>query len=354
MIRRFREACRLSCTCGRGLLAVAAVTGFATAARQSSAQTMPPADDGSIYTVRIENDTVANTDRYYSSGVQLGWTGPTGYLPGFVADAGHWMFGAGQQRISIDLSQSIFTPSDTQAYRAPSDDRPYAATLLVTGQLIQDDEYSRTKIGTQLGFLGPDALGEQVQNGFHTLIGDKENNGWRYELDNRPVVNLFVDKTYRVPLVTLPLSLPYAGTSGIGIDMLPDVTGFLGTERIYGEAGATFRVGQGLDTDYGVARILPGMSGGDAYSQNPDLTWYAFGGFDGQAVAYDTTLDGNSFSNSGPHVNAKPLVAEFEAGLAVIIHGVKISYTQVWQTHEFDTQQGGMFEYGSLAVSARF
>ncbi len=51
------------------------------------------------------------------------------------------------------------------------------------------------------------------------------------------------------------------------------MTGFVGTQRVYGEAGATFRIGQGLDTDYGVARILPGMTGGDAYNQNRRCRW---------------------------------------------------------------------------------
>jgi lipid A 3-O-deacylase len=349
-----REASRFTGWIGLCLCGATALVSVTLLASPVRAQGMPPADDGSIYTLRVENDTFANTDRYYSAGDQIGWTGPTGYLPDFIARAGHAAFGDGQQRISIDISQSLFTPVNTQISPPDPTDRPYAATLVVTGQLIQDDEISRTKIGTQLGVLGPDAGGQLVQNAFHTIIGDAQNKGWAYQLDNRPIVNLFIDRTYRVPLLNLPVDVPYVASSGLAIDMLPDITGFVGTQRVYGEAGATFRIGQGLDTDYGVARILPGMTGGDAYNQNPGLTWYAFGGVDGQAVAYDTLLDGNSFTSQGPHVNPKPFVAEFEAGLAIILHGVKISYTQVWQTHEFDTQQGGMFEFGSLAVSARF
>jgi lipid A 3-O-deacylase len=314
---------------------------------------VPAPDDGSIYTVRIENDTVGNTDRYYTSGEQVGWTGPTGLVPGFLVRAGHALLGAGDQRVSIDISQSIYTPADTQRDPPDPNDRPYAATLLVTGQLIQDTDFARTKVGVQVGVLGPDAGGELVQNNFHTLIGDQENRGWGYQLDNRPVLNFFADRTWRIPLVNLA-SLPFTSSNPVAVDLLPDATAFVGTEQIYAQAGATLRVGQGLDNDFGVARILPGLSGGDAYEQDRGLTWYAFGGVDGKLVAYNTLLEGNSFTTQGPSVDEKPVVAEMEAGLALIFHGVKISYTQVWQTHEFDGQQGGLFVFGSLAVSARF
>ena len=118
--------------------------------------------------------------------------------------------------------------------------------------------------------------------------------------------------------------------------------------------GAILRFGQGLQDDFGAGKIMPGATGGDAYNPDSGFAWYAFGGADGQAVAYNTLLEGNSFSSSGPSVTEKPIVGEFEVGLAVIYHGVRVTFSQTWQTHQFTTQQGGMFDYGSVAVSARF
>jgi lipid A 3-O-deacylase len=314
---------------------------------------VPPPDDGSIYTIRLENDVTGDTDEYYSTGEQIGWTGPTGLVPDFIANAGHAVLGAGDQRLSIDISQSIFTPSDTQLNPPDPDDRPYAATLLLTGQLIQDTDLYRTRVGVQVGVLGPDAGGEIVQNGFHSIIGDTSNKGWDYQLDNRPVLNFFVDRTYRLPLVNL-VSLPFLNTAPIGIDVLPDATAFVGTEEIYGQVGATLRLGQGLQDDFGAGKIMPGTSGGDAYNPDPGFAWYVFTGVDGQAVAYNTLLSGNSFADSGPSVDTTPIVGEFEVGAAILWHGVRITATQTWQSHEFSSQQGGWFDYGSVAVSARF
>ena len=333
-----------------GVIGLAAAWG-APAARAQTA--LPPPDDGSIYTIRVENAVTGDTDEYYTAGEQVGWTGPTGLVPDFIANAGHAILGAGDQRLSIDISQSIFTPSNTQINPPDPDDRPYAAILLLTGQLIQDTDLYRTRVGVQVGVLGPDAGGEIVQNSFHSIIGNTSNKGWDDQLDNRPVLNLFVDRTYRLPLVNL-VSLPFLNAAPVGIDVLPDVTGFVGTEEIYAQAGAVLRLGQGLQDDFGAGKIMPGTTGGDAYNPDAGFAWYVFTGVDGQAVAYNTLLEGNSFSSSGPSVDKKPIVGEFEAGLAVIWHGVRITATQTWQSHEFTSQEGGWFDYGSVAVSARF
>ena len=47
-------------------------------------------------------------------------------------------------------------------------------------------------------------------------------------------------------------------------------------------------------------------------------------------------------------------VGELDAGLAVMWKGVRLSYTQTWQTPEFDGSKAGLFNYGSLAASVRF
>lgn len=337
-----------------GVLIAASFAASHHALAQTQPQTaaLPPADDGSIYTIRIENDVTGTTDEYYTSGVQLGWTGPTGEVPDFLANFGHALLGSGNQRVSIDLSQQMYTPSNTQLNPPDPNDRPYAATLMLTGQLIQDTDTSRTRLGMQVGVLGPDAGGEIVQNGFHAIIGDTQNRGWGYQLDNRPELNFFADRTWRVPLLTVA-SLPALNDAPVGVDFLPDVTGFVGTEQIYAQAGGVLRIGQGLEDDFGAGRIMPGINGGDAYLPDSGFAWYVFGGADGQAVAYNTLLAGNSFAN-GPSVDTAPLVGEFEVGVAMIWHGVRVTASQTWQTHEFTSQQGGLFDFGSVAVSARF
>jgi lipid A 3-O-deacylase len=314
----------------------------------SAAHATPPQDPYSIVTLQVENDAVSTlkgtSDQYYTSGLRLGYVSPTDAVPGFLEHFGHAVWGDGVQRVSLNLSQSLFTPRDTQAINPSREDRPYAGILALTGQLIHDTDTARTVLSVELGAVGPIAQGKEVQNGFHSIIGDTGNNGWSHQLHNEPIFEITPERTWRVPL----------GEAGpISFDALPSITVGIGNLRDYAQAGFLFRFGQGLDSDFGVSRIQPGISGTDAYTPTQPIAWYAFAGGDAQAVGLDLTLDGNTFSSSR-HVATKWDVGELEAGLAVMLYGVRVTYTQVWQTQEFRTQKAGFFSFGSLAASVRF
>ncbi|MEJ1976279.1 MAG: lipid A-modifier LpxR family protein [Acetobacteraceae bacterium] len=98
-----------------------------------TAWAQPPEDTANIVTLQIENDAVSTlrgtSDQYYTSGLRLGWTSGTNQVPGFLDDAGHAVWGDGVQRVSLDLTQSIFTPRNTQTPNPSRQDRPYAAIL---------------------------------------------------------------------------------------------------------------------------------------------------------------------------------------------------------------------------------
>lgn len=55
-----------------------------------------------------------------------------------------------------------------------------------------------------------------------------------------------------------------------------------------------------------------------------------------------------------PHVEKVWDVGEIHAGVAVMWHGVRLSYSQNWQTAQFKSQKAGLFNYGSLKLSVKF
>ena len=315
----------------------------------------PVQDTANIVTLQVENDAVSTlrgtSDQYYTSGLRLGWTSGTDVVPKFLQTAANEIWGDGVQRVALDLTQSIFTPRNTQSYNPPSTDRPYAAVLGLTGSIIHDTGNARTVLGVELGIIGPGAGGKTIQNGFHSIIGDTSNKGWGTGLKNEPIVEITPQRTWRIPLGDADFS--GLGLDPISFDVLPTAQLGAGLLRNYLLGGVIFRIGQGLDSDYGVSRIQPGLSGTDAYTPTRPLVWYFFAGADGQAVGTDVTLDGNNFRSSR-HVATKWDVGELEAGAAVIYQGVRITYSQTWQTQEFRTQKGGLFNFGSLAASVRF
>ena len=316
-----------------------------------AAMATPPQDPTAIFTIQGENDAVSTlkgtSDQYYTAGQRLGFTTGTDDfgVARPIQDLGHFIWGDGVQRVSIDLDQSIFTPHNTQISPPNPHDRPYAADLIATIRLLTDKDTSRSYVGFDFGVLGSYAQGEEVQNGFHDLIGDSRNKGWDYQLPNSPVFQLEAGRIWRFPV---------AEFYGISADVLPQANAEAGSLRDEILLGGQVRLGQGLDADYGVARIGPGMDGLDAYVRRRPVTWYFFAGADGQAVAFDETIDGSTFRNASRHADRIWDVGEIEAGAAIIYRGVKLSYSQTWQTQEFVGARSGLFNFGSAALSFKF
>lgn len=323
------------------------IAGLALAALPARAE--PPQDPHGIFTFQAENDGASTlrgtSDQNYTSGLRLGYTTGTNAVPGFLQGVGRAVWGDGVQRISFDLSQSIFTPRDTQRNPPDPRDRPYAGYLRLSAALIHDSDNARSLLGMSLGVIGPAALGRQVQNGFHDIIGDTENRGWHSQLRDEPAIEFLAERTWRIPV---------ARFGGLEVDTLPALTAGVGTVRDYVQAGASIRLGQGLGSDFGAPRIRPGLSGNDPYTPTRPFVWYVFAGADGQAIARDVFLDGSTFRSNSPHVTKKPFVGEFQAGLAMMLYGVRLSYTQTWQTTSFSGQKAGLFNFGSFAASVRF
>ncbi len=313
------------------------------------ARAEPPQDPLGILTLQVENDAVSTlkgtSDQYYTSGLRLGYVTPTTAVPAFLATLGRSVWGDGVQRVSIDISQSIFTPRNTQINPPDPRDRPYAGYLRASAALIHDTDEARSLFGVSIGVIGPSALGRQVQNGFHDLIGDTENKGWSHQLKDEPALELLAERTWRIPVRQF---------GGLEVDTLPALTAGVGTVRDYVQAGASIRLGQGLASDFGAPRIRPGLSGNDPYTPTRPFAWYIFAGADGQAIARDAFLDGSTFRSNSPHVTKKAFLGEFQGGLAMMFGGVRVSYTQTWQTQSFNGQKAGLFSFGSLAASVRF
>ena len=297
--------------------------GALVAAPIADAQQAPQPDPTSIWTIQDENSTITSaklSDRYYTNGLRLGLTSGTGSVPDFLNSAARVLWGDGQTRISFDLSQQIYTPKDTETYNPPLGDRPYAGILMGNFSMLTDTPGARSTVGVGLGVVGPWALGEQVQNGFHDLIGQGHNNGWHYQLRNEPAFEI--------------TRHGHGGCRSLRsaeceIDALPELgrrpRQRPGVRRRRRGDSASARGWTAITASRACA---PGMSGGDAFKPTRPFVWYVFAGADGQAVAQDITLDGNTFQNSRS-VKLKPLVGEIESGLAVMAFGARLTYTQV-------------------------
>lgn len=304
-------------------------------------------DTANIWTLQGENASISAaeiTDRFYTNGIKLGWTSGTDAVPGFLAGVGRTLWGDGQQRVGFSITQQIYTPGNTDIVPADPRDRPYAGVLLGNFSLLSDTDTTRSLLVFSLGVVGPASGAEGMQDGFHNLIGQRVNQGWGSQIQNVPAFEITHERTWRLPI---------AQFSGLETDALPSLTVGLGDLRDYVQAGVSIRLGQGLDSDFGVPRLRPGLSGADAFVPTRPFAWYVFAGVDGQAVGYDLLLTQSVF-RGGPHVSPVWDVAEMQAGFAVMAYGMRLTFAYVAQTQEFHGQTGGLHQFGSAALSVRF
>lgn len=93
---------------------------------------------------------------------------------------------------------------------------------------------------------------------------------------------------------------------------------------------------------------------GTGYFETPGdgFGWYLFAGADGRAVARNIFLDGNTFRDS-PSIDKEHFVADLSAGLALTFERVRISYTVVYRTKEFQGQDDNDL-FGSVGLTWRY
>ena len=355
-------------------LPLAAAIAALAAAPSVNAQRIPidttpePDELRNIFTFQVENDyfnLFGKSDRDYTNGLRLGWLSPAlpdlpdgltrlTTIPTFF---GEDPVSSVTRRLGISIGQNLYTPQNTDISTPIFNDRPYAAWLYmafamqstykrVDPRTLQDVPVRLDTLQLDVGLVGPAAGGAFVQNNFHRFIGDTTANGWANQLHNEPTIDLTFERRWRTNhgVVFEDPKLEY--------DVVPRIGAMLGNVQTYASAGGTIRIGKDLQNDFGPARARPALPGSEGFIGD-GFGWYFFVGADGEAVARNMFLDGNSDGSSIVHVTHRPFVGEFQAGLAVLFRGVRLSFTQVLRTPEF-YEQDRWDQFASINVTFRY
>ena len=313
------------------------------------------------FTLYWENDTFAGTDRDYSNGMKLTWSTPyetdfaepslpewsyplINFLP-FVKDK------ATNRAVSLSVGQNIYTPENTNRTYLIIDDRPYGAYLYFATGFHSRKIASKTSWEFQLGVVGPLAFGEEVQNITHDFLNSDKAEGWDNQLSNEVAVEAICESQWRT------WQKDFAG--GYNLDLIPHLGFRVGNVNVYGNAGAEMRYGWKLPDDFGSCPIRAGCATNSAFSDPRRGTnglklvgWHFFAAVDGRAVLHDIFLDGNTFKDSHS-VDRKVWVADFMTGYVMDLDSLRLTYSYVLRTKEFDTEED-YHVFGSLSASWAF
>lgn len=217
---------------------------------------------------------------------------------------------------SLTLLQNIYTPK--AKFDIPEQlngDRPFAAYILLGAKKLSFHKGDRIKLYSkiQIGILGPAALGEEVQNGIHSLLPTSGKlNGWENQISNSLMLNysLAAEKSY-----SFSNWIEFTGIASVKIG-LP-----------YTNARA------GIRTRVGIFDVFPK---GFEYYSSQDFKLFLSLGADASIVGYNATLQGGLFSESFYTLNnINRFVGYANIGVTLLYKKFELEYVQQFNAPEF-------------------
>lgn len=236
--------------------------------------------------VQTDNDSylLQGSDKYYTDGIFLY------FRHALDVDQGSQLR---NKVLGFEIGQKIFNPQSGSIFIDGADqpkyiDRPFAGYLYVgsTLNLLYKNE-SNLKLGAQVGFVGPNAYGKQVQDFVHDNFGFYHPSGWEYQVDNSFVVNLSAEYN-RLLVRDAWFDASLASYLNVG-------NGFSGAG-----AGAIVRLGSFNHLFNSVSTQSTAIQKSDSSPLNAtEIFFYYKPMFN--YVAYDATIQGSLFGTRNPN-----------------------------------------------------
>ena len=228
--------------------------------------------------------------------------------------------------IGGELGQEIYTPRHNVAQPTPGD-RPYGAWIFGTACASRVASAGVDSLSLRLGVTGPPALGEEVQNSVHRLLGNHLEQGWSHQIPTHVALAASYDATH--------LLLSSETTSHL---LAGSVGAVLGTLRR--DAHASVLAYWSFGRLYAPVASAPLV-------RHP-RRWYVSAGYRQYFVAHDTFIEGDEGAAGAVRV---PWVSEAFGGAGVRFSAFAIGYRYVLRGREYRSEPG-THAYGSIGIAA--
>ena len=282
-----------------------------------------------------DNDlyTSSKNDMYYTNGLELFYR--------FLSKNDNEKIN--KKITEFRIGQYIYNPRFINKEAVYVNDRPFTAYLFAeAGRSFFYQSESVLKTDFQLGFMGPNALGQETQEGFHKIIGYKKVYGWENQLHNAFGVQAHV--MYSKKLFPSKhndfVDLHFQSEANLGTIFTGISTGFM--------------------TRIGFKKLLPiydsnihdASVSANVQPNIREFYFYAMPSVNYQF--YDATIEGSMFNDTSPITfDLVPLRFNAEFGLKYRHNNFNMSYSFIYRGRELegdvnDTNRG--YFYGSIRM----
>lgn len=288
-------------------LAMAMTVAMALTCSLTPAQAQPEQETVRFFT--YENDSFFDSDRYYTSGVQVsikrGQDRRGTIAKAWTEPLCRWL-GCTEARLltsQSNLGQLIFTPNDITVRAPQPDDRPWAGLLYYeqTYAFLAPDQRSLTTLSAQAGVTGPLSLAEPTQKTLHRIFGRPRPQGWDHQIGGSLALMASAEQRHAVDALSLDL----------GHDVHLNTAAYwrlaAGTIQTYAAGGLAVVIGKDLPA---VSPPPPGIgnklahgaasNGGAPVVTSCMARWLqctAFASAEARLMGYNVFIDGRAFQD---------------------------------------------------------
>lgn len=282
-----------------------------------------------------DNDLYVSTvnDRYYTSGIFLSYK--------YLAETKNDRL---EKRIfELQIGHEMFTPYKAIVTSVTEHDRSFAAYLY--GSFGINRVYknnSNLKTTLQIGAIGPNAFGQELQDFIHDIYGFKKAIGWQHQIKNAIGLNLNIEYIKSLTKNTnSSLDVSWINTGKIGTIYSNISTGFYGRfgfkplKKIANSIAFNTNINN-KNTNF-VREI-------ESFIYVKPMIRYAF---------YDATIQG-SFLNTNSEVTRElvPLVFALEVGLKFTANRFNFGYSYNYNSNTSrDLRYTNGHKYGRIVFS---
>lgn len=242
-----------------------------------------------------------------------------------------------------ELAQKIYTPLIRRT-NGPSDiDRPYCGYLYVDySQTFFSHRDDMLRLQGTLGLVGPASLGEEVQDGYHSLLDYLHFTGWQYQIQN--AIGVDVGVSYARTLLQ----------DSNWIKLVPAVQASLGMNNTSAGIGTFLCVGafeRNGNSALWNARIQPGTT----ENTRRKYELFVFAHPELIVQGYNSTVQGGLFRDLGPSVPRTPetFMWQYRIGAVYAEDRWTLQVSFVHQSKEVTTQTRAQ-QYAGATLSYRF
>ena len=318
-----------------------------------------PVIDGLMIT--LENDFIVGTDVAYSNGlkIELSFNNPE--------------FEKFFKRLGFDHSDFYFlcgqniynTSQHDQKKKLPEE--PPNAGLLYCGSAVNSYKLNSEKaridsmqrLEVQVGSIGKSSFAKQIQNGFHSLIGDKKVN-WDYQVGDRFYFNINFQKYKKIAEGNV------YGDSKPEYNVIVNAGGNAGTLTNYVNAGVVFNyrlLGTLIDMYVGnkmtpslaeELSMLPIQQRFQRLACNSNWSINLYVGANASYIVNNYRIDGSSQYNT----DITPFVYDLKAGVVVRYKNLYIDAGYVYRSQEWQNTNHGpngtSHSFGMISITYRY